>query len=208
MKRFTLTIAFLASFCAVASAQHFDPQRRHSIEISTGNAPLHSMLAYDNSDYIGPSWPETTQETTFITSLNIGYSYDISETWAFNGFLNFSGRFYDNISWEYDWHEEEGGYRYATESYELGRERRYEMLFPTIGGDFRWKFYRTDFLRLYMAVGFGLNPTVTSNIVPLVPLPYLTPIGISFGKGRVYGIGEITMSPAATLMLIGIGYRL
>ncbi len=47
MNKAILTVAAALSVCSMASAQHFDPEHRHSIEISAGIPPLHAQLGFD-----------------------------------------------------------------------------------------------------------------------------------------------------------------
>ena len=41
-----------------------------------------------------------------------------------------------------------------------------------------------------------------------IPIPYVAPIGIKFGKGKVYGIVEANISAATTFGMAGIGIKL
>ena len=71
--------------------------------------------------------------------------------------------------------------------------------------DFRWKWLRRENMRLYSSLGIGCIMMDNFNFVS--PYPYLTPIGISFGNGEIYGLAELNFSNAATFLLIGAGIR-
>ena len=121
-------------------------------------------------------------------NLGLGYTHAMNGKWDFNAYLGLAtAKVYDNGQEE----AVKADFRYSISG----------------GIDFRFKWYHNDNLRLYSSLGFGLNPSAVADGIP-IPIPYLTPLGINFGRGTVYGIGELTVGPLATFWLAGIGFRL
>ena len=142
------------------------------------------------------------KETTNMRAcINIGYTYAINEKWDFNVVVDIAQHYYSREYYpkkassgeqdypEFDWKAE------PTEAYS-GVD-----LWPSYMFDFRWKWYRTDSIRLYSSFGLSYLPMRW----PI--FPNLTPIGINFGRNHFYGIAEMSLSTAATLLLVGAGYR-
>ena len=89
MKKLFITICFsLAALllCMPASAQHFDPEHRHSIEISTGVPPVQSLLFGSNSyARMNGGFKDTR---LFLPSVNIAYTFAMGERWDLNVVIN------------------------------------------------------------------------------------------------------------------------
>ena len=66
----------------------------------------------------------------------------------------------------------------------------------------RYKWLVRDNFSMYSALGAGIS------IGFPIPIPYIAPIGIKFGKGKVYGIVEANVSAATTFGMAGIGIKL
>lgn len=67
---------------------------------------------------------------------------------------------------------------------------------------FRYKWLLKENVEMYSALGLGF-------LVPYpLPFPYLAPVGIKFGKGKVYGLAELSTSPTSSFGIVGIGFRL
>ena len=66
----------------------------------------------------------------------------------------------------------------------------------------RYKWLVRDNFSMYSALGAGISLGFP------IPIPYVAPIGIKFGKGKVYGIVEANVSAATTFGMAGIGIRL
>lgn len=196
-------IAFLlvALACVPMSAQHFDPEHRHAIEISSGFPPIHAfMLSGGNSYYRMMSG---ISETTHLRiGINIGYTYSINEKWDFNFVFDLAQRYYTRkfypelpakqITNEHD------RYDFKAEPKTVKND---VDLWPSYMADFRWKWYRSDSVRLYTSFGLSYLPMRW----PI--FPNLTPIGINFGRNHLYGVAEMSFSTAATFLLVGAGYR-
>ena len=66
----------------------------------------------------------------------------------------------------------------------------------------RYKWVVRDSFSLYSGLGVGISLGFP------IPVPYVAPIGIKFGKGKVYGIVEANVSAATTFGMAGIGIKL
>jgi len=206
MKKALFLLITLAAMASVpARAQHYDPAHAHSIEISSGIPGLQTFL-------LGQSLYQRMtsglkEETQWRQAINIGYTFSLSEKWDFNLLFNLSSQFYKKYQYPMTEVTYEDGYTVsqpdfkADPKYEGGHTR----LWPSYMFDFRWKWVRTDSVRLYSALGIGYIPGLSLYEIPVVP--YLTPVGINFGRNHIYGLAELNASPAATLLLVGVGYR-
>lgn len=199
MKRiFILTL--ILSLCLPCPAQHFDPEHRHAIEISSGLPPIHTFMLGSGNHY--RMMTGISERHNLRIAINLGYTYTINEKWDFNFLVDIAQDYYTQT-------------RYAVKQ-EASEENPYPLfdtskpeevkngvnLWPSYTADFRWKWYRTDTARFYSAFGLSYLPFVW----PI--FPYLTPIGISIGhRQSFYGFGELNLSTASTFLLIGAGYR-
>ena len=66
----------------------------------------------------------------------------------------------------------------------------------------RYKWLVRDNFSMYSGLGAGISLGLP------IPIPYVAPIGIKFGKGKVYGIVEANISAATTFGMAGIGIKL
>ena len=189
-------------------AQHFDPEHRHSIEISTGIPPLHGQLGFDSNLLKYERGIDTKR--LCMPSVNIGYTFCISEKWDFNAVFNTCTAVYlmsqhSPVVKEGDL-KPDGSVAQADEYDFLSEpESTWIKSYPSFSlmADVRFKWYRSDSVRLYSALGAGAA-LVAGNVIPS---PYITPVGICFGKNHLYGIAELTVSSAASFILIGAGWR-
>ena len=213
-KLFELVVLPLAALLlsTPARAQHFDPEHRHSIEISTGVPPAQSLLLSTSNGYA--QMTRGFKDTRlFIPSLNIGYTYAMNERWDFNVIINACGAIYrrDNyLMHEIEVKDDDGNLLDIQREidYEAGIQSsstQYSGTMYTPMVDFRWKWLRRDNWRLYSS--FGLGCLVIGDFSLFIPTPYLTPIGINFGKGHFYGLAEMNISCASTGLMFGAGYR-
>lgn len=203
MKRLFAILA-LAVCCLPAGAQHFDPEHRHSIELSTGIPPVHGfMLSGGNYTLMYGGYKETTN---FRPSINLGYTFTISEKWDFNFVLNAVGQLYTHTHYPKVDQTVPDGSKYM--DYDTSKDpvsvEHGSRWWVSYNFDFRWKWYRSDAVRLYTAFGLGYVPGFP-YYTPV--LPYLAPIGINWGAKHFYGIAELNVSPAASIVLVGAGYR-
>ena len=197
MKRIAI-LSLLLMFCLPAAGQRFDPEHRHSIEISTGIPPLHTfMLGANGSSQMYGGFRESTN---FIACINLGYTYAINEKWDFNFVFDLTQKYYTRQQYAKASEEAEGYELYDYKSGPISTKSSV-YLWPSYMADFRWKWYCSDSVRLYTSFGLSYLPFVW----PI--FPNLTPIGINFGRNHFYGVAEISLSTAATLALVGVGYR-
>ena len=70
------------------------------------------------------------------------------------------------------------------------------------GASVRYKWLVRDNFSMYSGLGAGISLGFP------IPVPYVAPIGIKFGKGKIYGIVEANVSAATTFGMAGIGIRL
>lgn len=209
MRRITvLLVALLA--CTIANAQQFDPEHRHSIEVSTGIPPLQSSV-FGSSISVRME-RGFSEDRVFIPTFNIAYTYAMSERWDLNVIVNGCGAYIRRSYYPYTLITEttEDGYQYSYKQFDTkadpeSTETVYSGTMYTPMVDFRWKWLRRDNMRLYSS--FGLGCLVLGNFGLFIPTPYLTPVGINFGAGHFYGLAEFNLSCASTGLLAGVGYR-
>ncbi len=147
----------------------------------------------------------SSEGTALRSCINLGYTYAISEKWDFNFVVDAVSQFYTQEKFrsidlvnpdgsvaegrEYDWNSEPVSVKHSS------------RWWVSFNFDFRWKWYCTDAVRLYTAFGLGYLP----SRIPI--LPYIAPVGINFGANHFYGVAELNFSPAASIILLGAGYR-
>ena len=199
MKRIASLLGVLL-LCLPAAGQHFDPAHRHAIEISSGFPPIHTFLLGGGSSYYR-MMSGIRQEDHLRIGINIGYTYSINEKWDFNFVFNLAQRYYTTSYYpEYDDPAPESEIRYDFKA-EPKEVKNGVDLWPSYMADFRWKWYRSDSVRLYTSFGLSYLPMRW----PI--FPNITPIGINFGRNHFYGVAEMSFSTAATFILAGAGYR-
>jgi len=179
----------LLGLCLAANAQHFISDKRNSLEFSVGYLPLAALLG----DYYKPLGADeyANMSTNAPVGFNASYLYDMNEKWTFQALIDVS-----------------------TVNFVIGNQnneskRLASQTTAALAAVFRCKWFVSESVRMYSSFGVGIDPWLRINdgIVPW-PLPYLTPLGINFGKKTVYGVSELSVSPAATSWLIGLGIRL
>ena len=209
MHRITVLLAALL-VCVSSFAQQFDPEHRHSIEVSTGIPPLQtSVFGSSISVRMERGFSE---DRIFCPSFNIAYTYAMSERWDLNVIVNGCGAYVRRSYYPYTLVTEttDDGYQYSYKQFDFkadpeSTEVAYSGTMYTPMVNFRWKWLRRDKMRLYSS--FGLGCLVLGNFGLFIPTPYLTPVGVNFGAGHIYGIAELNLSCASTGLLAGVGYR-
>ena len=200
MKRI-LSLLLFALMCMPLSAQHFDPEHRHAIEVSSGFPPIHTfLLSGGNSFHLMNAGIRDIDHLRI--GINIGYTYTINEKWDFNFVFDLAQRYYTREYYpEFDAvqiTDDRSRYDFKAEPKAV---KGGVDLWPSYMADFRWKWYRSDSVRLYTSFGLSYLPMRW----PI--FPNLTPIGINFGGNHWYGVAEMNFSTAATFLLVGAGYR-
>ena len=181
-----------------------------SIEISTGPAPFHALLfgsladTGENEADLAEKGRRLDTENASYPSFNLGFFLPVSSGEIpidFGLMTNFSWRRGPLLQYPVFGTDPEGRNRYdMTASTRIGTSS--DNLSFALMGLFRFRWYNGDALRGYSATGLGWS-TATSWI----PLPYLTPVGVQLGRGALFANAELTLSPAATFCLIGLGWR-
>ena len=184
-RRIPVLLALLFATVTVASAQEFDPEHRSALELSAGYAPLQAlMMKYDGQS-------ELTPERFFSPAVSLAYVFQFNETWSFQAAANISGNYYKLL-------DENGA--------EAGRE--FANLTPTAVLSLRYCWLKRKSFTMYSTFGVGLDPEILLASFFPAPIPNIAPLGIKFGKGKVYGIAEALVGSAATGLIFGIGCRL
>lgn len=208
MKQLFLSVAIAAATLAAipAAGQHFDSAHRHAIEISTGIPPRHSTLGFD---YGLLKSRGIDLKLLFIPSVNIGYTFCLSERWDLNAIFNFSEGIYRMSHYPAVTKERplDDGTVEEYETWDFDAEPTSVTMktypFYSLMADVRFKWYRSDKVRLYSALGAG----VIMDDGDFTPTPYITPVGVNLGANHGYFLLEATVSSAATFLLIGGGWR-
>jgi len=129
------------------------------------------------------------QDKRFCTSINLSYSQRIRPKLDLGAVLNIGW-------WSFNVNDIETGQK-------LYRRHTLDNLECFTATVFlRWNWLRRESFTLYSSIGAGVTFTVA------MVWPHLTPIGIRYGRKRVYGMAEITGVTTAVGGVIGIGYRL
>ena len=197
MKR-VLLVAVIALFAAgSASAQ----ESRHAIEITTGYPGLPITL---ERPWFGYGWGvgKSVVKEFYQPGLNVGYTFSWGKRWEVSAQINAHHTTYDLAQYpmvpDSDPHDPD----YDFDADPISTERITEFGYAAaISVRFKW-LVRESFC-LYSALGGGLTFAYLE-----LPFPYVAPVGIKFGKGRVYGILEANISPLNSFGMAGIGVRL
>ena len=205
MKRFLTVLAVLL----IAGGNAFAQEKKHSIEFTTGYPSLLTSFEYPND--LHASFEGKDVDAVFPYGINLGYTYSLSKRWELNSMLNLHLISYqikqypeiDNAPTDngkgYDWDAEP---KVVDKSTKLNGSANVA---------FRYKWLLRDNFCLYSAVGVGFSNVMTLGLglveIPC-PIPYIAPIGIKFGKGKVYGIAEANVSASTTFGMAGVGVRL
>lgn len=205
MKRLLTTISVLVICAGISFAQ----DKKHSLEITTGYPCILTSFEYPNHLHAGFEGKDV--DSVFPYGINLGYTYSMSKRWELNPMLNLHLISYqikqypeiDNAPTDngkgYDWDAEPKVVDKSTK------------LSGSINVAFRYKWLLRDNFCLYSALGVGFSNAITLGLGQVempCPIPYIAPIGIKFGKGKIYGIAEANVSAATTFGMAGIGIKL
>ena len=152
-------------------------------------------------------WNGQTYKEHYQPGINIGYTYQWRKRWEVNTMVNVHLTIMDisqypllpgvdgtatsgpEASKQYDWNADP-------------TVTRQTDVFGAFCASVRYKWLVRDNFSMYSALGAGIS------IGFPIPVPYVAPIGIKFGKGKVYGIVEANVSAATTFGMAGIGIKL
>lgn len=209
--KFRLIIAsvLLLSVFASHSASARDKEKshqKHSIEITTGLPSLIVSLEVPTlSRQMTNYRPYGKQiQNCHAPGLNVGYSYSWSKRWEVNAMINAHLTTYDVVQYpelpgmesaeasvdNYDWSADPVS---SSKTVDFN---------GAVCASVRFKWLVRESFSLYSALGAGIAFSAP------IPLPYIAPVGIHFGKGRLYGIAELNVSAANTYGMAGLGIRL
>ena len=205
MKRILTMVCAMAIALLSASAQ----EKQHSFEITTGYPSILHIVFEHPGGYrtMEMRWNGQTYKEHYQPGINIGYTYQWRKRWEVNTMVNVHLTIIDisqypllsgvdgtatsgpEASKQYDWNADP-------------TVTRQTDVFGAFCASVRYKWLVRDNFSMYSALGAGIS------IGFPIPIPYIAPIGIKFGKGKVYGIVEANVSAATTFGMAGIGIRL
>lgn len=177
---------------------------KHSLEITTGYPSFILDMEYPtlNSQVM---YKQNGKEVTtyFQPGLNLGYTFSWSSRWEVNAMANVHLSTYDLAQYpllpEMEGKEpDRGNYDWNAEPIS---EDRHSKVGAAVCVAVRYKWLVRESFNLYSALGGSFAFSVS------VPMPYVAPVGIQFGKGKVYGLAEVNVSAANTFGMVGFGIR-
>ena len=206
MRRILPIIALMIISVTNAFAQ----EKKHVIEITTGYPSLVFSAEFPWSHMIFDNYPSQgiqVGKKYYQPGLNVGYTYSWNKRWEVNAMVNIHLTMFELIQYplrpdadsvspdshpsnRYDWNAEPLSTTLQTDVY------------GSFNAAIRYKWLVRNNFSMYSALGVGISLGFP------IPLPYVAPIGIKFGKGKVYGIVEANASPATTFGMAGIGIKL
>lgn len=203
MTRILTTLALFVAFAGMSYAQ----QVQRSIEITTGYPSILHFFEFPNTSVSIDRYEHGIRETEhYQPELNIGYTYQWRERWEVNTMINLHLTILDVYKYPLlpEYEDVEEPFRDANH-YDWDAEPSASKRINLYGASctaIRFKWLVRDGFCMYSGLGAGI-----SLGFPII-VPYLAPIGIKFGKGKVYGIVEANVSAATTFGMAGIAIKL
>lgn len=195
-----LFLTVLLAVCISASAQE---KRKKAIEITTGYPSLVFQAEYPwTQGRVDLLDKGQRVEEHFQPCLNIGYTFTKKKRWETNVVLNLHLTISDYMKYPMTSEVNEFNEPIYNFDAEPTFDHRDTDLWGALTIAFRYKWIAKENVNLYSAIGAGISLGFP------IPLPYLAPLGIKFGKGKVYGLAELNLSPISTFGMAGIGIRL
>ncbi len=187
---FCLIIAsLLCSHWAFAQEEALPFKVKHSFEISTGFPYVWSMMHppgdLDNSQTKMAEEQGMKLKSLFPLNLSVSYALKFAPRWEACVRANTRG-------WIYK--------RFSDSNSSLGNEIRgiSASLFV------RYYWIQNESTQWYSSLGIGNNFYERYNSVE----PDIIPIGLHWGKKKMYGIAELSYGTAGTVLVFGMGIRL
>lgn len=184
---------------ATLSAQVSEDRNAHAVEITTGYPAIFFQLEYPMFKGVEKS-KGVMIEGHYQPGINMGYTFSWNRRWEANALGNLHLTILDRVKYP----EIPGS---GTTEYDFDAEPEYTTrefnIYGAVCASVRYKWLIRDTFSMYSALGAG----VQLNGYP-IPLPYIAPFGIKFGKGRVYGLAEMNLTSANTFGMVGLGIRL
>lgn len=204
MKRILPVIALMI----ISAGSAFAQDKEHSIEITTGYPSIMHFAEYPWAySTVEMGWNGQTYKEHYQPGINIGYTYQWRKRWEVNTMINVHLTIMDIYQYpllpgadgsaisgpeaenQYDWNAEPTATRQTD-------------VYGAFCASVRYKWLVRDNFSMYSGLGAGISFGLP------IPIPYVAPIGIKFGKGKVYGIVEANISAATTFGMAGIGIKL
>ena len=204
MKRILPVIALMI----ISAGSAFAQDKEHSIEITTGYPSIMHLAEYPWAyRTVEMEWNGQTYKEHYQPGINIGYTYQWRKRWEVNTMINVHLTIMDIYQYpllpgadgsaisgpeaenQYDWNAEPTATRQTD-------------VYGAFCASVRYKWLVRDNFSMYSGLGAGISFGIP------IPIPYVAPIGIKFGKGKVYGIVEANISAATTFGMAGIGIKL
>ena len=204
MKRILPVIALMI----ISAGSAFAQDKEHSIEITTGYPSIMHLAEYPWAyRTVEMGWNGQTYKEHYQPGINIGYTYQWRKRWEVNTMINVHLTIMDIYQYpllpgadgsaisgpeaenQYDWNAEPTATRQTD-------------VYGAFCASVRYKWFVRDNFSMYSGLGAGISFGIP------IPIPYVAPIGIKFGKGKVYGIVEANISAATTFGMAGIGIKL
>ena len=218
MKKLFVLISLLL-LCSVGFAKENKAERKkdrqiemqHSIEITTGYP---SYLLRAEFPWFNP--PEGKEYKKYYQpGLNLGYIFSWNKRWELQIMANIHMTMYDTMQYPIKSDVDLSTLEKLLAGLLVGDTNVYDydadMVFTersielnyAFSAACRYKWLVRDNFSMYSSLGAGF-------LIPWfrVPCIYVAPVGIKFGKGRVYGIAELNFTPANMYGMAGIGVRL
>lgn len=197
MKRLLLAVVAVLFAAGSASAQ----ESRHAIEFTTGYPGIPITLEGPWFGY-GMGVGKKAVREYFQPGLNVGYTFSWGKRWEVSAQINGHFTIYDMAQYPMmpDSDPKDPDYDFKADPISTERITEFNGA-AAVSVRFKW-LVRENFC-LYSALGGGL-----AFEYPELPFPYIAPIGIKFGKGRVYGLVEANITPLTSFGMAGIGVRL
>lgn len=173
--------------------------QQHALEFTTGYPGIPMQFEYGLGIV---SLNGQKADRHFQYGLNIGYTYSWGKRWEVNALLNLHLTKYE--LYQYPKSEGENVYDWDAEPKLIEKDAK---IYGAVCADVRFKWFVRESVSLYSALGVGFSHDTWLNDFPF-PYPYIAPVGIKFGKRRVYGLVEVNISAANTFGMAGIGVRL
>ena len=200
MKR--LFIILFAVTAAVWSAS--GQEKQHALEITTGypNILFQFEFPWMNTLVEMSDEGKDVSKEYYQGGINIGYTYSWKKRWEVSTLLNLHLTMYDVVQYPMlSPGDENHDARYDFDA-EPTFDYRSTSVYGAISCAVRFKWLVRECVSMYSALGGGVSLGFP------IPMPYIAPVGIKFGKGKVYGMIEANVSPATTFGMAGIGIRL
>lgn len=200
MKRIVMIICTMTIAAISASAQ----EKEHALEITHGYPSIlfESEFPWSNSRVEINDIGQDVGKEYYQGGINVGYTYSWRKRWELSTLVNVHLTMYDVMQYPMvspgdETHNPEYDFQ-AEPTF----DHRNTSVYGSLSLSFRYKWLVRERFSMYSALGAGLS------IGFPIPMVYVAPVGIKFGKGKIYGIVEANVSPATTYGMAGIGIRL